>query len=287
MSVSVVIPVFNERENIAPLYRRLVQSLAALDCPWEIVFVDDGSSDGTDRRLEGLAAADARVRVVQLSHNHGQTAALRVGIRDASHDAIITMDGDLQNDPADIRMMLAKLDDGYDLVHGWRKDRKDPWLSRRLPSLAANRLIAWAVRCPVHDLGCALKAMRRETALELDLFGQMHRFIAVLAQWHGARIAEVVVRHHPRTSGKTKYGLGRTPRVLLDLLTVKCMLGQIAGRGLIGRLCLRVLSRRMQEEEVAIRQRLNCEPEPGLHILRRMGIAHQSLPNSGRIKAAA
>lgn len=285
MSVSVVIPVFNERENVAPLCRRLVRSLTALGCPWEIVFVDDGSSDGTDRCLEELAAADTRVRVVQFCENLGQTAALRAGIQEAMYDTIVTMDGDLQNDPADIAMMLAKLDEGYDLVHGWRKDRKDPWLSRRLPSLAANRLIAWAVRCPVRDLGCAIKAMRRETAVELDLFGQMHRFIAVLAQWRGARIAEVVVRHGPRTSGRTKYGLGRTPRVLLDLLVVKYLLGHFAKPGLIGDLCLHLLSRQMGGGEIAaIRRRLNCTCEPGL---RRVGMARRSHRNSDRVKAAA
>jgi hypothetical protein len=241
VSVSVVIPVYNERDNVAALHSAIAEALRPLDRPWEIVLVDDGSTDGTDRELERIAAADARVRVVQLRRNYGQTAAIRAGIDEAAGDVIVTMDGDLQNDPADIPMMLQKLDEGYDLVHGWRKDRKDRWLSRRLPSLIANRLIAWTTRCPVHDLGCTLKAIRREIAVELDLYGEMHRFIAVLAQWRGARCVEVVTRHHPRRFGQTKYGIGRMPRVLLDLVTVKFMLDYFASPmrlfGMVGLVC--------------------------------------------------
>lgn len=224
MSVSVVVPVCNERENIQPMCERVAAALAKLDEPWEIVFVDDGSTDGTREELEAAAADNVRVKVVELRRNYGQTAAIRAGIRESTGEAIVTIDGDLQNDPDDIPMMLARLAEGYDVVYGWRKDRHDRWLDRRLPSLIANRLIARVTGFPGHDLGCALKVIRREIALELDLFGELHRFLSILAHWRGARCLEVVTRHHPRRSGKTKYGIGRTTRVILDLITVKFLL---------------------------------------------------------------
>lgn len=220
MSVSVVVPVYNERENVRPLYEALLAVLPTLGRPYEILFVDDGSTDGTDRQLRLLAERDAAVRIVQFRRNFGQTAAMNAGLRLAEGDVIVTLDGDLQNDPADIPLLLSKLDEGYDLVHGWRKDRQDALLHRRIPSKIANWLISKATRFPVRDLGCTLKAIRREIAQELQLYGEMHRFIPILAHWRGARCVEVVTRHHPRRAGRSKYGLSRTVRVILDLMTV-------------------------------------------------------------------
>lgn len=228
MSVSVVIPIYNERDNISRLYWELNKVLPNLDVPYEILFVDDGSKDGSTEALKELAASDAHVKVVAFRRNYGQTSAMQAGIDFASHDVIITMDGDLQNDPSDIPMMLAKLEEGYDLVHGWRRDRKDAMLLRKIPSRIANKLIARVTRFPINDLGCTLKAIRREIAQELELYGEMHRFIPILAHQRGARCAEVITKHHPRTAGKTKYGIDRTFRVILDLITVKYMLDYFA-----------------------------------------------------------
>ncbi len=228
MSVSVVIPVYNERDNISRLYWELDKVLSTLDRDYELLFVDDGSIDGTDENLRKIAATDPHVRVVTFRRNYGQTAAMQAGIDLASGDAIVTIDGDLQNDPADIPMMLAKLDEGYDLVHGWRKDRKDALVNRKLPSRIANWLISRVTKFPIHDLGCTLKVVRRDIAQELELYGEMHRFIPILAHQRGARCAEVVTRHRPRTAGQTKYGIDRTFRVILDLVTVKYMLDYFA-----------------------------------------------------------
>lgn len=225
MSLSVVIPIYNERDNLGPLYQSLQAVLPELGQPYEILFVNDGSSDGSTEGLRELAARDPRVKVIEFRRNYGQTAALRAGMQHASGDVVVTMDGDLQNDPADIPMMLARLAEGYDLVHGWRRHRRDALVNRKIPSRIANWLISKVTGFAVHDLGCTLKAIRREIAQELRLYGDMHRFIPILAHWHGARCAEVVTRHHPRKFGKTKYGIWRTFRVLLDLLTVKYMLG--------------------------------------------------------------
>jgi glycosyltransferase involved in cell wall biosynthesis len=224
MSVSVVVPIYNEHDNIEPLYESLHGVLSGLACAYEMIFVDDGSTDGSGQRLRQLAERDPRVKVVELRRNFGQTAAMHVGIQHASGEVVVTMDGDLQNDPADIPMMLAKLDEGYDLVHGWRKNRQDALVSRKLPSRIANWLISKVTGFAVHDLGCTLKAMRREIAQELQLYGEMHRFIPILAHWQGARCAEVVTRHHARRFGTTKYGIWRTFRVVLDLITVKFMI---------------------------------------------------------------
>jgi len=221
MSVSVVVPIYNEQDNIDLLYEGVHAVLSRLDRPYEIIFVDDGSLDRSADRLHDLVGRDPRVRVIRFRRNYGQTSAMAAGIQAASGDVIVTIDGDLQNDPADIPMLLAKLEEGYDLVHGWRKDRQDALINRRVPSKIANWLIAKVTRFPVHDLGCTLKAMRRETARDLKLYGEMHRFIPVLAHWQGARCAEVVTRHHARRFGETKYGIWRTFRVLLDLITVK------------------------------------------------------------------
>jgi glycosyltransferase involved in cell wall biosynthesis len=221
-----VIPLKDEVDNLKPLHERLSQALTPLCAAgtigdYELLFVDDGSSDGTDVVLGELAAADRRVKVVCLRRNFGQTPALQAGIDWSKGDVIVTMDGDLQNDPADIPMLLTKLTDDYDAVFGQRKDRKDNYLIRKLPSFMANWLIRRVTGTPVRDLGCTLRVMRRELAEALPLYGEMHRFIPVLVQMHGARVAQIEVRHHPRTAGKTKYNLSRTPRVLLDLITVK------------------------------------------------------------------
>ncbi len=224
MTVTVVVPVYNERENIALLHQALTDSLVALGRPYELVLVDDGSSDGSSRALDELAARDPAVKVVHFRRNFGQTAAMNAGLHLASGDVIITLDADLQNDPADIPVLLDKLDEGYDLVHGWRKNRQDAFVNRKLPSKIANWLISRTTGFPVNDLGCTLKAMRREIAHDLQLYGEMHRFIPILAHWRGARCAEVVTRHHPRKFGTSKYGISRTFRVLLDLITVKYMI---------------------------------------------------------------
>ena len=228
MSVSIIVPVYNERENVLPLYRQLDSVLRPLGRNYEILFVDDGSDDGTPDQLSRLASTDPRIRVVKFRRNYGQTAAMQAGFDTASGDVLITMDGDLQNDPSDIPMMLEKLDEGYDLVHGWRRNRQDAWLHRKLPSRVANWLISRVTGFPVHDLGCTLKAVRREIAQELELVGEMHRFIPILAHRRGARCVEVVTRHHPRRFGQSKYGIARTTRVLLDLVTVKFMLDYFA-----------------------------------------------------------
>jgi len=228
MSVSVVVPILNEVQNVELLHRRLDTVLRQLNREYEILFVDDGSTDGTLDRLRHLSRLDAHVKVVSFRRNFGQTAAMHAGIQMAQGDVVVTLDGDLQNDPDDIPMMLKKLDEGYDVVHGWRKNRQDAWLNRKLPSKIANWIISRTTGFPIHDLGCTLKAMRREIAQELELYGEMHRFIPILAHGRGARCVEVVTRHHARQFGTTKYGIGRTVRVVLDLLTVKYMLDYFA-----------------------------------------------------------
>ncbi|MGH7201923.1 MAG: glycosyltransferase family 2 protein [Planctomycetaceae bacterium] len=221
MSVSVVVPIYNEVQNLRRQYDALMAVLPRLGRDYEIIFVDDGSDDGSARELARLADEDERVKLIEFRGNFGQSAAMSAGIAAATGEIIVTMDGDLQNDPADIPLLLARIDEGYDLAHGWRKDRQDALLTRRLPSLAANWIISKVTRFPVHDLGCTLKAIRRDVARELELYGEMHRFIPILAAWRGARCVEVVARHHPRRFGTSKYGLSRTLRVLLDLITVR------------------------------------------------------------------
>ncbi|HJT36029.1 MAG TPA: glycosyltransferase family 2 protein [Pirellulales bacterium] len=224
MTLSIVVPIYNELENVGPLYAAVTRTARTLGRPYELLLIDDGSTDGTSDALDHVAATDAAVKVVHFRRNFGQTAALNAGLHLASGDVIVTLDADLQNDPADIPLLLVRLAEGYDLVHGWRKDRQDPYFSRKLPSKLANWLISRVTGFPVHDLGCTLKAMRREIAGELQLYGEMHRFIPVLAHWRGARCAEVITRHHPRRFGASKYGLSRALRVLLDLITVKYMI---------------------------------------------------------------
>lgn len=228
LSLSVVVPIYNEEENIPLLYGQLCETLPSLGREYEIVFVDDGSRDGSLNELRQLAAKDERVKVVRFRRNYGQTAAMQAGLQMASCDVIVTMDGDLQNDPADIGMMMNKIEEGYDLVHGWRKKRHDTFINRRLPSMIANWLISKTTRFPIHDLGCTLKAIRREIAHDLELYGEMHRFIPILAYWRGANCLEVETNHRPRQFGQTKYGISRTLRVVLDLITVKYMLDYFA-----------------------------------------------------------
>jgi len=241
MSVSIVVPTYNERDSITPLYEQLTGVLKSLGRPYEILFIDDGSRDDSGAILKRLAASDPCVKVVTFRRNYGQTAAMHAGLQMASCDVVITMDADLQNDPADIPLLLAKLDEGYDLVHGWRKNRQDAWLNRKLPSKIANWLISRVTGFPIHDLGCTLKAVRREIAREIELYGEMHRFIPILAHERGARCAEIVTRHHPRRFGTTKYGIGRTLRVVLDLVTVKFLIRYSASPmklfGMIGLWC--------------------------------------------------
>jgi hypothetical protein len=241
MNVSAVIPIHNEVESIGRLYAELRDVLNSTGRSWEIIFVDDGSTDGSRLELGRLAAGDLRVRVIELRRNFGQTAALRAGIDAASGAVIVTLDGDLQNVPADIPALLEKIDEGYDLAHGWRRSRQDAFLTRTLPSRVANWLISRVTGFRVHDLGCSLKALRREIACELDLHGEMHRFIPILAHWRGARCVEVETNHRPRAFGRSKYGLSRAPRVLLDLLTVKYFIQHLMSPmklfGTIGILC--------------------------------------------------
>jgi glycosyltransferase involved in cell wall biosynthesis len=241
MSVSIVVPVYNEYENIALMYESLHSVLSEGERWYEILFVDDGCTDGSLEKLRELTERDDHVRVIEFRHNFGQTAAMSAGIHEAKGEVIITMDGDLQNDPTDIPMMLEKIDEGYDLVHGWRKNRQDTFITRRLPSISANWLISKVTGFPVHDLGCTLKAVKTEIAKELELYGEMHRFIPILAHWRGAKCVEVVTKHHPRKYGESKYGLSRTLKVILDLITVKYLIRYLVSPmrlfGVVGLVC--------------------------------------------------
>ena len=221
--VSVFLPVFNEEPNLRPLHTKLDDALKALGRSAEIVYVDDGSSDGSLKVLREIAELDPRVRVVALRRNYGQTAAMAAGIDAARGKVLIPMDADLQNDPADITRLLDKLDEGYDVVSGWRKNRKDKMVTRKIPSMIANRIISWIGGVPLHDYGCSLKAYRRESLQDVRLYGEMHRFIPIYASWAGARVTEIPVEHHARTMGKSKYGLSRTIKVVFDLITIKFM----------------------------------------------------------------
>jgi glycosyltransferase involved in cell wall biosynthesis len=250
--LSVVVPIKDEKDNLRPLHERLRLALDPLLGPvagvrlddYEIVLVDDGSTDGSFGVLEELAARDRRVRVVALRRNYGQTPALRAGIDWSRGDVIVTMDGDLQNDPADIPMMLARLAEGHDAVFGLRKKRQDHLLVRKLPSLAGNWLIRKVTGVAIKDMGCTLRAMRRELAEALPLYGELHRFVPVLAKMHGARVVQVDVAHHPRRAGRTKYRrtLSRSVRVLLDLITVKFLHSYVTrpmhAMGLPGLVCM-------------------------------------------------
>jgi glycosyltransferase involved in cell wall biosynthesis len=226
MNLSIVIPVFNEEESLPRLHPAIQAALAGLpDLRWEAIYIDDGSQDGSLKALGEITAADPEhACAVQLRRNFGQTAAIAAGIDHASGEVIVLMDADLQNDPADIPAMLAKIEEGYDVVSGWRKDRQDAFVTRTLPSRLANGLISTVTGVHLHDYGCTLKAYRREVLADFRLYGEMHRFIPAFANSVGARITEMPVRHHPRRYGTTKYGLTRTLKVVLDLFTVKFLM---------------------------------------------------------------
>jgi glycosyltransferase involved in cell wall biosynthesis len=220
--LSLFLPVLDEEENLRPMHTKIAAALDALGRPAEVIYVDDGSTDNSLKVLRDLADEDGRVRVVSLRRNYGQTAAMSAGIDAARGEILIPMDADLQNDPADIARLLEKLDEGYDVVSGWRKNRQDK-LSRKIPSQIANRIISWIGGVQLHDYGCSLKAYRREVIQDVKLYGEMHRFIPIYASWAGARVTEIPVDHHPRTRGKSKYGISRTIKVVFDLITIKFM----------------------------------------------------------------
>ena len=219
--ISLSVPVYNEREALGPLFEKVRAVMDRHGKPWEIVFVNDGSTDGSAEVLDSLAAAHPEVKVVHFRRNFGQTAAMMAGFDYASGHTIIPMDGDGQNDPEDIPRMLAKLDEGYEVCSGWRKDRQDNALQRNFPSILANKLISAVSGVALHDFGCSLKAYRAEVIKGVKLYGEMHRFLPIYAKWHGARITEIPVNHYARMTGKSKYGLERVLKVLMDLMTVK------------------------------------------------------------------
>jgi glycosyltransferase involved in cell wall biosynthesis len=224
-SLSVVVPVYNEEENVASLAQKLHDALSILGRTYEVILVDDGSRDATWERLVEAAKAHPHFRLIRFRRNFGQTAAMAAGIDAAKNDVIVTLDADLQNDPSDIPLLLGEMEkNSYAVVSGWRKDRKDPFINRRLPSMLANGLISTITGVKLHDYGCTLKAYRRDVLQGVRLYGEMHRFIPALCSWVGGDISEVVVTHHPRVAGKSKYGIGRTFRVILDLFTVKFLL---------------------------------------------------------------
>jgi glycosyltransferase involved in cell wall biosynthesis len=228
IDLSVVVPVFNEEENLESLFAQLVRVLESLSYRYEIVAVDDGSRDGSFAILQRLHAANSRIKVVRFRRNFGQTAAFAAGFERARGEVVVTIDADLQNDPADIPRLLDKMAEGYDVVSGWRKDRQDCFLGRKLPSMIANRLISVVTGIRLHDYGCSLKAYHRDVIKNVHLYGELHRFIPALASWMGVSVAELPVAHNPRRFGRSKYGLSRTVRVVLDLLTVRFMLSYSA-----------------------------------------------------------
>jgi glycosyltransferase involved in cell wall biosynthesis len=224
VDVSIVVPIYNEEDNIEALHEAVTAALAGSGLDYELILVDDGSSDGSFPLLKKVAGKDGRVRVIRFRRNFGQTAAMAAGFDAAQGRVVVPMDGDLQNDPIDIPRLLAKIDDGYDVVSGWRKDRQDTFINRRLPSILANGLISRMTGVHLHDYGCTLKAYRREVLDGINLYGEMHRFVPALASQFGARVTELPVQHHPRLRGTSKYGISRTMRVVLDLMTVKFLL---------------------------------------------------------------
>lgn len=225
MDLSVVVPVYNEEENVDRLYEQLTEVLEPLGLDYEIICADDGSSDRSFEKLQAIASRDARVKVLRFRRNYGQTAGFSAGFDYAQGDIVVTIDADLQNDPASIPALLDKMAEGYDVVSGWRKDRKDPFLTRKLPSRIANSLISHTTGVQVHDRGCSLRAHRKEIVKEIRIYGELHRFIPDIAAWLGASMAEIPVQHRPREHGQSKYGMGRTFRVLLDLISVRFIHG--------------------------------------------------------------
>lgn len=223
-TVSIVIPVLNEGKNILPLYEKLISALRRIGRGYEVIFVDDGSVDNTLSQLKMISQKDSNIRVLSFSRNFGQTAALSAGIDFSKGEIIIPMDGDLQNDPEDVLDLLNKIEEGYDVVSGWRRSRKDSLFKRRFPSVIANKIISFIGGVHLHDYGCTLKAYRRDILKNIRLYGEMHRFIPIYAHWIGARVAEIPVRHHPRSFGSSKYGMNRVFKVILDLMVVKFLL---------------------------------------------------------------
>ena len=224
MDLSIVVPLYNEEKNVEPLCAQLKTALEGVGREYEIIIVDDGSTDGSFDILKRLHRGNEHLKVIRFRRNFGQTAAFAAGFDRSQGEVVITMDADLQNDPADIPLLLEKIEEGYDVVSGWRLHRKDPFLTRRLPSMIANWLISQVTGVHLHDYGCSLKAYRREVVKNVQLYGELHRFIPAIANWMGVSVAEVPVRHYPRRFGRSKYGLSRTARVLLDLLTVRFLL---------------------------------------------------------------
>jgi glycosyltransferase involved in cell wall biosynthesis len=222
--ISLVTPVYNEAENIDRFIEEVVPILEKLDPGFEIIAVDDGSTDQTFEKLKAHHDRDKRIKVIRFRGNFGQTAAFSAGFAHARGETIVTIDADLQNDPADIPALIEKLNEGYDIVSGWRHDRKDNFISRKLPSMIANKIISWTTKVHLHDYGCSLKAFHRDVIKNIRLYGEMHRFIPAVASWMGVKVAEMKVNHRPRVAGVSKYGIGRTVRVLLDLITVKFLL---------------------------------------------------------------
>ena len=221
--LSLFLPVLNEEDNLRPMHAKIQQALNELGKTAEVIYIDDGSTDKSLQILREISAEDSRVRVISLRRNYGQTAAMSAGIDAAKGEILIPMDADLQNDPKDIARLLEKLDEGFDVVSGWRKNRQDKLISRKIPSQIANRIISWIGGVPLHDYGCSLKAYRRDVIQDVKLYGEMHRFIPIYASWAGARVTEIPVDHHARTMGKSKYGISRTIKVVFDLITIKFM----------------------------------------------------------------
>jgi glycosyltransferase involved in cell wall biosynthesis len=224
LDLSIIVPVYNEQDNVAAVYSAIKSALQSMGCTYEIVMVDDGSSDKSYSLLKDLALQDADLKVIRFRRNFGQTAAMSAGFDFAKGDIIIPMDGDLQNDPSDIPRLVEKIHEGYDVVSGWRRDRKDTFVSRKIPSLLANALISSLTGVHLHDYGCTLKAYRREVLDGINLYGEMHRFVPALASQFGAKVTELPVNHFPRIHGVSKYGISRTLRVILDLMTVKFLM---------------------------------------------------------------
>lgn len=279
--LSVVIPLHNEEENVEPLYQELHEVLGGMGITYEILFVDDGSRDATLEKLHAVCQEDPHVRIFEFRRNFGQTAAMAAGFDHARGRVIVPMDGDQQNDPRDIAKLLAKLDEppGYDVVSGWRRDRQDTFLTRKVPSRLANRLIARTTGVHLHDYGCTLKAYRREVMADVHLYSELHRFLPALAAWEGGRITEVVVNHRARTRGQTKYGLGRTFRTLFDLITVKFIGGYMTKPlYLFGKVGMWILLGSLVILAVAIGQRFGYFWQPdGLHLNRNILVALASL----------